>query len=83
MIRVLVLAAGLASAVMVDVRPAAAYDPCVRATRDYNQAYAAWSAYCEANRVNRFLCLTPGARGARLYEAREAARERMARACRN
>ncbi|RYG18286.1 MAG: hypothetical protein EON96_05170 [Caulobacteraceae bacterium] len=82
MIKVFVLAAAIAAVPVVMPAPATAYDPCVRATNEWRQAVAERDAYCEANRVNRYLCYTPGSRGVRLYNNMIAARERMERACR-
>ena len=82
MVRHTVIAAAFIAFSVVNVSPASAYDPCARATRNYQDAVAARDAYCEANRVNKYLCLTPGTRGQRLYQAVINAREAMNRACR-
>ena len=82
MIRALVLTAGIASALIVDVPTAAAYDPCVRATRDYQRALAAYenaqSCFGGSGGQPR-VCDVPQAEARRLNDARQ----RMRIACRN
>ena len=83
MLKIFVLGMAIAAVPVIMPAPAAvAYDPCQRATNAYRQAVAERDAYCEANRVNRYLCLTPGTRGQRLYQRMVNAREAMADACR-
>lgn len=77
MIRLLVLTAAIVSAVMIDVRPAEAYDPCVCATRDYQRALAEYESAQDCTR-NRFVCNVPQAEARRLNDARA----RMRDACR-
>lgn len=82
MIKVLALAAAIAAVPVVMPTPVTAYDPCQRATQAYHRAVAERNAYCEANRVNRYLCLTPGSRGQQLYQRMINARDNMYRQCR-
>lgn len=81
MFRALVLTAGIASAFMVDVPTAAAYDPCVRATRDYQRALAAYenAQNCTGGAGQPRACDVPQAEARRLNDSRQ----RMRIACRN
>ena len=82
MLKIVMLGMAIAVPVIMSAPPAMAYDPCERATNAYRQAVAERDAYCEANRVNRYFCRTPGTRGQRLYQRVVNAREAMADACR-
>ena len=77
MIRMLTLAVAIAVPIVSAAPQAIAYDPCVRATRDYQRALAEYEDAQRCTR-NRFVCNVPQAEARRLNDARA----RMRDACR-
>ena len=75
MIKILALSAAIAAVPVVMAPPATAYDPCERATQQFERAVATRDA---ARTCRGYVCTTP------LWaaEAVAAARSRMHRACR-
>jgi len=86
-IKMLALAAAIAAVPVVMAPPAAAYDPCARATRDYRAAEKAYTDYCGLvegmGPYDNSGCARNGPRRERLFDAYQQARFVMARACRN
>ncbi|WP_428151912.1 hypothetical protein [Brevundimonas sp.] len=80
MIKVLALAAAMAVSPLLGAAPtvAVSYDPCERATQDYERAQAAYQAAQQCSRTLPRACNVPQAEARRLNEARQ----RMREACR-
>lgn len=87
MLKSLVLATAVAVTVPISVpQPAVAYDPCVRATRDYREALRTYENYChliDAEYNPGYACAggRHGPRAERLYAEFVYARQRMRNAC--
>lgn len=86
MIKMLALATAIAAVPVIMAPPAAAYDPCVRATRDFRAAEKAYTDYCGLvegqGPYTDNICARNGPRRERLFDNYEQARFIMARACR-